>query len=891
MLAWLILAGSLHVVAGPASRPAACRALCSCVRRDGALDIGCEARGLTSIRQLPQPVLSPAFRLFLTKNTVPRLATDDFSNFSAAILLDLSNCGLRFIQSAAFRGLNAVKKLYLSNNRLEVLRNGTLLGLDMLEYLQADYNSIRLIMNGTFNQLLHLKVLILNDNLLRFLPEDAFRGLGLTHLDLRGNRLKQLPHKGILEHLSHVLAIQLDENPWNCSCGLLPMYLWLEQMPHSSIVGEIMCESPFRLHGKHLNEIPHSTLCPHQLPTEFYLRISEQVRSNTNSLVSPVLQAHHPVVTTLPTRKAGVTMATEMNAVGKFPSWLEINEAESSTAWPVVFPMATMKTRPSQFQVTARGEMLPKGPQTLSPIPVECPDVCRCLVHMVNLDLSVNCRDKGLERISALQPRPNNPDKLYLSGNHIHNLMSTDFFGFQNLDLLHLGNNRISYIETGVFWNLTKLRRLYLNGNDLARLTASMFSGLTNLQYLYLERNVIRDMQPGTLRKMPNLQLLFLGHNLLRAIPVATFYGLPHLVRLSLRGNHLAMLSVRRVLDQLHGLIQVDLQENPWQCSCTLMELRQWARSLSTGVLVGGLVCESPLHLAGRDLRFIPVSTLCPNRRKKIAQSMTELPTEVLYGDGNQNVSFFQTRATPVQLENSNVPVSVVILGLLLLILSMVFATAGLFVYVLKKRRKPAPKSSSEEREDVPALCMHYGLFGQLPSHAVGNIHVGTTDHHLLEGLCKDPIYVVHGQKLVSGDGKVYCDTARSTAIESNFEERAVLGTTTREPKAMTLPGSLHRGGNSLYCSPAEASFHVGPTPFLCNMEIPYQRVLDLGGERELQMPRGHILSCTNSEVTRQAGHALMNDRAKEDYLELKSKLQQAETDYLEVLENETKIQ
>uniref|UniRef100_A0A8B9Q8H7 SLIT and NTRK like family member 3 n=1 Tax=Apteryx owenii TaxID=8824 RepID=A0A8B9Q8H7_APTOW len=220
-------------------------------------------------------------------------------------------------------------------------------------------------------------------------------------------------------------------------------------------------------------------------------------------------------------------------------------------------PKPTKQPRAPRPPPTSRG--LYPGPnqppiaayQTRPPIPIICPTGCSCSLHINDLGLTVNCKERGFHNISELLPRPLNAKKLYLSGNLIQKIYRSDFWNFSSLDLLHLGNNRISYVQDGAFINLPNLKSLYLNGNDIERLTPGMFRGLQSLHYLYFEYNLIREIQPAAFSLMPNLKLLFLNDNLLRTLPTDAFAG-TSLARLNLRNNHFLALPVAGVLEHLH---------------------------------------------------------------------------------------------------------------------------------------------------------------------------------------------------------------------------------------------------------------------------------------------------------------------------------------------------
>uniref|UniRef100_A0A7M4ENG6 SLIT and NTRK like family member 3 n=1 Tax=Crocodylus porosus TaxID=8502 RepID=A0A7M4ENG6_CROPO len=179
-----------------------------------------------------------------------KLYTNSFLHLNNAVSINLGNNALQDIQTGAFNGLRVLKRLYLHENKLDIFRNDTFLGLESLEYLQADYNVIKRIESGAFRNLSKLRVLILNDNLIPMLPTNLFK-------------LKVLSYRGMLDHIGRsLMEIQLEENPWNCTCEIVQLKSWLERIPYTALVGDITCETPFHFHGKDLREIKRSKLCP-----------------------------------------------------------------------------------------------------------------------------------------------------------------------------------------------------------------------------------------------------------------------------------------------------------------------------------------------------------------------------------------------------------------------------------------------------------------------------------------------------------------------------------------------------------------------------------------------------------------------------------------------------
>lgn len=628
-----------------------CTDFCSCEDKENALNINCENKGFTTISHI-QPPQNKISQLFLNGNFLTRLNRNDFFHYGNVTSLHLGNNGLQEIKTGAFSGLKNLKRIHLNNNNLEIIKEDTLAGLENLEYLQADYNYISIIEAGAFNKLNKLKVLILNDNLLLSLPNNIFRFVMLTHLDLRGNRLKMLPFTGVLEHIGGIMEIQLEENPWNCTCDLIPLKAWLDTI--SVFVGDIVCETPFRLHGKDVTHLIKQDLCPRRNVADPSHRALEPSSDS---------QYHHP----LPTIRTGVT----------------------PTRVPKASRPPKMKHRPTP-RVTSGKDKHVFGPimvyQTRAPVPMTCPSICMCTSQNSDSGLNINCQERKLHNISDLQPKPSYPKKLYLTGNYLQVIYRTDLMEYTSLELLHLGNNRLSVITEGAFENLSNLRRLYLNGNYIESLSQSLFSGLQSLQYLYLEYNIIKDILPQTFSALHNLQLLFLNNNLLRTLPDNVFAG-TMLTRLNLRNNHFSHLPVEGVLDQLSPFIQIDLQENPWDCTCDIIALKNWMELSSTSVVVNEITCDSPSKHAGRLLRSLRNDAICTETNEA---TVKEEPVGLTVSSSTEVTARF-INVTPTERHipetQAEVPLSVLILGLLVVFILSVCFGAGLFVFVLKRRK------------------------------------------------------------------------------------------------------------------------------------------------------------------------------------------------------------
>ncbi|KAG1927397.1 SLIT and NTRK-like protein [Pimephales promelas] len=576
-----------------------CGGLCVCEEREGVFTASCENRGISSLAEV-MPLHFTAYHLLLTGNLLKKVSLNDFVQYEGLSILHLGNNEISEFEGGAFNGLQGLKRLHLNNNKIEALKDDTFLGLDSLEYLQIDYNYISHVEPKAVSVLRHLEVLILNDNLLSALPLNLFQFVPLTHLDLRGNQLRVLPYGGLLEHLSRLVELQLEDNPWNCSCELIPLKAWLESISYTALVGDVVCETPFRLHGRDLDEISKQELCPLRAIAEYDVR------------AEPAHGGEILYRTTPATSAPGFASSTVLRATktSRPPGKLRVKPTARSTSKP-----------------QNHGPML--AFQTKSPVPLDCPNACSCNLQISDLGLNVNCQERQIESISDLDPKPYNPKKMYLTGNYI---------------------------------------------------SADMFYGLQSLQFLYLEYNVIREIASGAFQQVPNLQLLFLNNNLLKTLPPGVFHGL-NLARVNLRGNHLRSLPVAAVLEDLADLVQIDLFENPWDCSCAVVEMRSWLETLGAGVVLNSVACESPPRLSGEDMRFIRSYQLCPETSN--VQSSVASPSEESVPG-----STITLETLDYDVPNPAVPLSVLILALLMLFILSVFVAAGLFAVIVKRRKK-----------------------------------------------------------------------------------------------------------------------------------------------------------------------------------------------------------
>lgn len=827
-----------------------CPRLCACEERDGILTVSCENKGIVSVSDL-EPVFFPQYYLLLTGNLLKKLTADDFAEYKGLTILHLGNNDISEMEAGAFNGLQGLKRLHLNNNKIDALREEFFFGLESLEYLQIDYNYITHVAPNTFSGLRHLEVLILNDNLISNLPVNIFQHVPLTHLDLRGNQLKVLPYTGLLEHMTNVVELQLEENPWNCSCELIALKTWLESISYTALVGDVVCEFPFRLHGRDLDEVSKQELCPRRAIAEYempplpHLSTDAYFKTTPSQVTASLTSAGIARSSSRPTKGPRQSGKLKSRPTSRIPS-----------------------NKPQNY-----GQIV--SYQTKSPVPLDCPTACTCNLQISDLGLNVNCQERKIEHISDLHPKPYNPKKMYLTGNYIPVVRRSDFTEATGLDLLHLGNNRIARIHERAFCDLTLLRRLYLNGNLIDRLSADMFYGLETLQFLYLEYNVIKEVASDTFQHVPKLQLLFLNNNLLKTLPVGTFNGLT-LARLNLRNNHLRYLPISGVLDQLTALVQVDLYENPWDCSCSILELKMWLEQLSTGTVVNNVICGSPKKLAGEDMRYIKATNFCPNNSDVLASMIP--PSEESFPGSTITIETSLESDTPY----GAIPLSVMILALLLMFILSVFVAAGLFVATKKRSQKNQIKQNNSMNACISSLNMEYGLYkkGSTPKVRTSAGHVYEYIPPPTESTCRTSAHTLTDFDELSGAFLGNSDEeAASNVIGSEYSAAT--------PEPLNKAPTPHRDDTCYYRDVLEpdkhATRHSNTLPCKHAAHSSSQPVSDFDGRHQYVHPdriQQTILYCT-------APSTVYVEPNRSEYWELKAKLH-IDPDYLEVLEKRT---
>nr|XP_009677437.1 PREDICTED: leucine-rich repeat-containing protein 70 [Struthio camelus australis] len=191
---------------------------------------------------------------------------------------------------------------------------------------------------------------------------------------------------------------------------------------------------------------------------------------------------------------------------------------------------------------------------------------------------------------------------LYLEGNNLTVVPSNAIGMLKSLQRLSLSHNPIGSIRPFAFKGLNKLRYLSLKSANLKHIAINGFFGLNNLNQLILSYNDLENINSSTFTVLHNLMYLQLDRNKIASIGDGTFVNMGHSLKiLSLAFNNITELQPE-VLKPLVSLTHLQLNYNPWNCSCKMLGLRKWLASSSVSVKIH---CQSPRSMRGRPLHYI----------------------------------------------------------------------------------------------------------------------------------------------------------------------------------------------------------------------------------------------------------------------------------------------
>ncbi|KAL3878271.1 hypothetical protein ACJMK2_030636 [Sinanodonta woodiana] len=258
-----------------------------------------------------------------------------------------------------------------------------------------------------------------------------------------------------------------------------------------------------------------------------------------------------------------------------------------------------------------------------------CPPGCQCTPTARNIVCTTS--------LSSLPTPPNGTRYMSLSGipnrhNHISSITKTALVPYGRMTVLvlslayseiqtvedgalsqlrflldiDLSHNEIKTIKNGMFAGLQYLRTIDVSGNEYCKIEANAFNGLHSLEVLNLGGMKLSKLSNDTFNGLPKLKTLKLFDNNIKRLSPAMFQPIVSLEILDVSGNFLRDLD-SDLKPQFMRLKSLVLSDNPWQCHCQLLWLRDLDQSLISNPLTGSeVICAGPDSLKYHSLRNVP---------------------------------------------------------------------------------------------------------------------------------------------------------------------------------------------------------------------------------------------------------------------------------------------
>ncbi|TFK12051.1 cytochrome c oxidase subunit 5B, mitochondrial-like [Platysternon megacephalum] len=208
------------------------------------------------------------------------------------LILQLQNNHIWRINQNAFSETPLLKILDLSNNSVSNLSSGAFQGLRYLQVLNLTKNLIHYLENKTFSSLPQLKELDLSSNSILNLPETLGNNTGnITLFSVKYNKLQRLD-RILLESLPNLNVVLFKNNPWQCTCHVIGLKLWLESFLYSGGISDgIICSTPENRKGKDLLKVPYEMYgaCP---PTAAHVHLAN-IHHHSSEHRSSLKHTHH----------------------------------------------------------------------------------------------------------------------------------------------------------------------------------------------------------------------------------------------------------------------------------------------------------------------------------------------------------------------------------------------------------------------------------------------------------------------------------------------------------------------------------------------------------------------------------------------------------------------
>ncbi|XP_041377533.1 leucine-rich repeat and fibronectin type-III domain-containing protein 5-like [Gigantopelta aegis] len=179
----------------------------------------------------------------------------------------------------------------------------------------------------------------------------------------------------------------------------------------------------------------------------------------------------------------------------------------------------------------------------------------------------------GLLDVPYLEKNVSAIHLLNLVNNNLTGLLSQAFRGLDHLVTLDVSYNDVSRVEAGVFSGLHRLQYLNLSHNNIQTLPRRVFHDVSLLKVVNLGSNQLETIPQDVFHVLRKVEVIDLASNRLSYLTSVHFQDLERLKELNLAGNWFRIFHYD-LMPVFHSIPRINLSENPFDCSCAVMALR-----------------------------------------------------------------------------------------------------------------------------------------------------------------------------------------------------------------------------------------------------------------------------------------------------------------------------
>lgn len=188
---------------------------------------------------------------------------------------------------------------------------------------------------------------------------------------------------------------------------------------------------------------------------------------------------------------------------------------------------------------------------------------------------------------------------------------ATDFQVFQTgpaheMCCLNLSRTYMDTLNWSAVARISGLRELYLSNCGISDIIEAD-DGSSTLEILYLDHNQLSRLPDNFLKNAPSLRALNLEGNQLQKLPENFLEASNQIQELYLHLNNLTSLPLGVFKP---SLLTLDLSNNSWDCTCTLLE---HVDKPQLAAFAAEIMCSTPKRFCGLNLKAIPKQELCRN--------------------------------------------------------------------------------------------------------------------------------------------------------------------------------------------------------------------------------------------------------------------------------------